>query len=75
MTMKSELSQQISIRMRQAMDACLGKWGNCRKFCMKYGIDQSNLLRSLREYETRSVQPDWIAALVLEYGVYNVIPI
>lgn len=67
--MKPELSQQISIRMRQAIDYCMGNWGDCNKFCIKYGINYSNLLRTLREYETRSVQPDWIAAIVLEYNV------
>ena len=67
--MKSELSQQISLRVKQATDVCFSGWGIKRKFCIKYNIDYGNFSRALREYQNHTLDPAWIAALVLEFDL------
>lgn len=67
--MTSELSQQISIRMKEATKACFVRWGEKRRFCMKYGIHYGNFHRALTDYKTNRIDPAWIAALVMEYDI------
>ena len=48
---------------------CFSGWGIKRRFCTKYNIDYGNFSRALREYQNHSLDPAWIAALVLEFDL------
>lgn len=66
--MKSLMTQQIAIRVKQVVETYF-KWGDKRQFCIKYNIDYGNFNRSLKNYKGYAIDPAWIAAIVLEFGV------
>ena len=55
--------------MKQASEECFSRWGEKRRFCIKYGINHGNFNRALSDSKHHGLDPAWIACLVMEYEI------
>lgn len=61
-------SKEISLCFAEVWSIATAKRGTKAQFFKKYGIDQGNLFRALRDMDHHNLDVAWIAAFVLEFN-------
>lgn len=71
--MKSQTTQEITSRIREAGKIIFSEWGAMRRFCLKYGLDYRTFLKTINDKpndkQKRYFDLATVSYMVLEFGV------